>query len=244
MNERRILIACPTLGIDPDPDRWLNSLMKILNNARREGFAHAIFCPYRQLWWDANNQIWDCAFSNGFDYILRIDDDVSVVGDDDLSILLAAEKDVIGAAYANRRFPYNVQALVRTTEDSLIDGFQSDKCTLKPVQNFAYPNKDIQKVDLIGFGMTLIKVAPFKFLERPMYKGTETCPDDSYFAQICLDNKIEQFVHYGVQIKHAHVTLQNAGHLYNADLIEMAARHKEEKAELENAKPMAPSLHV
>lgn len=220
MKDKKVLIACPTLGLDPDPDRWLNSLVKILNNVRKEGFTHAIFCPYRVGWWQANNSIWDAAFENKFDYILRIDDDIHGVPYDAFSKLLAADKDVIGAAYCNRRFPYTVAALIRNEQKSIIDIFRGDALSMQAVQWHGYKGTGVERVELIGFGMTLIKVRPFRFLERPIYKGDEVCPDDSYFAQICLDNEIEQYVHWGVRLKHAHVTFANAGFLYNADVLE------------------------
>lgn len=238
--EPKVLIACPTLGLDPDPDRWLNSFIKITNNCRREGFTHAFFAPYRQNWWPGNNEIWDTAFSNKFDYILRIDDDIHGVPYDGFSKLLHADKDVIGAAYCNRRFPYTVTALVRTEEKSFIDIYKDNNLSLQSVQFHGYKGQDIQQVELIGFGMTLIKVEPFKFLERPIYKGDEVCPDDSYFAQICLENDIKQFVHWGVRLKHAHVTFENAGHLYNADVLEA---HPEINADSPNvilANPLEP----
>lgn len=221
VKERKVLIAGPTLGLDPDPDRWLNSLVKILNNVRREGFTHSIFFPYRANWWPANNEIWDVAFANKFDYILRIDDDIHGVPTDGFTKLLEANKDVIGAAYCNRRFPYTVQALIRRDETvDFIKGYNLNNMNLQAVQFHGYKGEEVQEVELIGFGMTLIKVAPFKYISRPLYKGDEVCPDDSYFAQVCLDNKIKQYVHWGVRINHAHVTFANAGHLYNADVLE------------------------
>lgn len=235
----KVLIACPTLGLDPDPDRWLNSFILITNNCRREGFTHALYAPYRQLWWEANNNIWNCAFSNKFDYILRIDDDIHGVPVDGFSRLLHADKTVIGAAYPNRRFPYTVQALIRSNpEKDLIQTFKDDDKSLQSVQWHGYAGRDVQQVELIGFGMTLIKVKPFKFLPRPMYKGDEVCPDDSYFAQICLDNNISQYVHWGVRIKHAHVTFANSGHLYNADVLE---QHPEINAQSENVILASPN---
>lgn len=237
----KVLIACPTLGLDPDPDRWLNSLMKILNDVRRNGFTHAIFCPYRQNWWPANNEIWDAAFTNKFDYILRIDDDIHGVPYDGFTKLLEADKVVIGAAYPNRRFPYTVQAMLRRDPSrSLIETFNKNEQTLESVQFHGYTGTDIEQVDLIGFGMTLIKVAPFKYMERPMYKGDEICPDDSYFAQICLDNNIPQYVHWGVRLKHAHVTFANSGHLFNADVLEKNPGLNENSKNVLLAEPLEP----
>ena len=240
-NEPKILVACPTLGLDQDPDRWLNSLIKIFNNCRREGFAHALFAPYRQLWEEANNNIWNCAFENKFEYILRIDDDIHGVPEDAVSKLLAANKTVIGAAYCNRRFPYTVQAMVKVDpKKTFRESFDDPTGFLQSVQFHGYTGQHIQQVDLIGFGMTLIKVAPFKFCERPMYRNLGDLPDDSYFAQVCADNGIPQYVHWGVRINHAHVTFANAGHLYNADVIQQHPEILDDKSKVLLVDPLKP----
>lgn len=231
MMEKSVLIACPTRGLNQDPQQWLASLIVILNDVRKSGFTHATYFPYQMNWWDANNEIWNIALRHKFTHILRIDDDVWNVPMDGFSKLYAADKDVIGAAYPNRRFPYTVCALNRTTEDSLVDTSSQGNLTLKAVQNYGYAGEDILPCDLVGFGMTLIKVAPFKYLERPMYKGQETCPDDTYFAQVCLDNNIKQFVHFGVRLHHRHVTFANNGHLYNADVLAYTEKKNAAKTE-------------
>lgn len=219
---KKVLIAMPTLGLNPNPQEWFDSYNRLLNDIRRHGFSHAFLFPYRTTWWPANNAIWDTAFAHKFDYILRMDDDIWQVPHDAFTSLMEADKDVIGAAYCNRRWPYNVQALVRNNpEQDLVETSHNQELTLSPVQGYGYKGKDVQKVDLIGFGLTLIKTAPFKRFLRPMYKGAETTPDDTYFGQMCLANNIEQYVHFGVRVTHAHVTLENAGHLYNADVLNM-----------------------
>lgn len=232
MQDRKVLIACPTLGINPDPELWLASLLKVINEIRKEGFGHACLFPYRQLWWTANNQIWDTAFANRFDYILRMDDDVWNVPDGAFSRLLAEQKTVIGAAYCNRRFPYNVQALMKTEEGSIIDFDVENRLALAPVEGYGYTGQDVKQVDLIGFGFTLINTKPFKMLERPIYKGKpEICPDDSYFAQLCAEAGIPQHVHFGVRVQHQHVTLQNAGHLFNADVCSLVPKQENANAD-------------
>lgn len=228
--EKRILIASPTLGIDPDPDRWLNSLFRIINNTKRLKMTHACFFPYRMTWWPANNQIWDVAFEYNFDYILRIDDDIHGVEDEALTRLIEQDKDVIGAAYRNRRFPYNVQAFRNTENKSMIEIYKEGIHAMDPVVGYGYDGGDVVEVDQIGFGMTLIRTEPFRFLERPIYSGEEACPDDCYFAQLCKDNGIKQYVHLGVKINHAHVTHENAGYLFNADS-QMFAKLQNQKQE-------------
>ena len=243
--EPRVLIACPTVGLNPDPDQWLTSLIRILNDCRRNGFTHAIFCPYILEWWPANNRIWDCAFSEKFDYILRIDDDIHGVPDDAFTKLLAADKTVIGAAYPNRAFPYTVNAMVRTDQTKTFEeSYNHPSGFLQSVQFHGYEGTEPQQVELIGFGMTLIKVAPFKYMDRPIYQGEQTCPDDSYFAQLCMDNNITQWVHWGVRLKHRHVTFANSGHLYNADMLEAHPELKEEenRTNVLLAEPLQPEV--
>ena len=226
---KRVLIACPTMGINPDPQEWLSSLINIFNSIQRCELERATFFPYKQLWWEANNQIWDVAFEHCFDYILRIDDDIHGVPQDAFENLFFEDKEVIGAAYPNRRFPYRIQALNKVNKDLSLLKMDNNLDAVNGY--FIEPNKVIP-VDLVGFGMTLIKVSPFRYLDRPMYKKEheEICPDDSYFAQICLDNQIQQYVHTGVQLKHRHVSFANAGHLFNADVLEHG--EKEQTKEL------------
>lgn len=243
MSAKRILIACPTLsGINPDPALWLNTLLLIVAGVRKAGFDYAVFCPYRLGWWPANNQIWDIALSKQFDYILRLDDDVHGGNPDDFTKLYEADKDVIGAAYPARRFPYKVCALMKTTQESLVESDKKANLTLEAAQPFGYKGDEIQEVDLIGFGMTLIRVLPFKYIPRPIYKGVEECNDDSYFAQLCKEYGIKQYVHWGVRLKHQHVTLENAGHLFNADVLQEAERQAKEQANVKQLQELAPSL--
>ena len=203
---KSVLVATPTLGLDPDPDKWLATLMRIQNNIRQHGFSQAFLAPYRTTWWPANNEIWNTAIQYDFDYILRLDDDVWACPDDAFSKLLAADKDVIGALYPMRQFPYSMCAMKRTENVSMIEIAQKNlQCMTEISGNGVIP------VDLVGFGMTLIKVAPFKALGLPMYEGDQVCPDDTYFAQKCLDHGIQQYVHADVKLAHREITPANTG---------------------------------
>ena len=221
MEPKRILIACPTLGLDPDPNKWLTSLLMIVNDIRRNKMSHACYFPYKETWWPANNGIWDIAFQNEFDYILRLDDDIWGVPPNAFSHLVEADKDVIGAAYPIRQFPYSICAYRRSDDTlSLVDIWKSqNRMGLEDIKGTG-----IQPVDLVGFGMTLIKVAPFRLLDRPMYQGEANCPDDTYFAQKCLDNGIQQYVHMDVKLCHREVTPHNRVFLFNADARAMIAQ--------------------
>lgn len=206
-----VLIACPTLGLDPDPTKWLDSLLKIQNEIRKAGMSQGFLAPYRMQWWPANNEIWNTALEYDFDYILRIDDDIWGVPDDAFKRLLEADKDVIGAAYPMRQYPFSMCALKRTENVSLIEIAKHNLEMTSEVSG-----EGIIPVDLIGFGMTLIKMDKFKSWERPVYRMPQECPDDTYFAQKCLEAGIQQYVHMDVKIGHREVTPANRIYLFNA----------------------------
>lgn len=221
-----ILIFTPTLGMDPDPNKYQASLLKVINQIQAKGMGLSYLPVYRNTWWPSNNLAWDLAFKHHFEYILRIDDDIHEIPDDAVAKLLEADKDVIGAAYPNRRWPFFPAAMNRTKNKSLIDiCLTNDRC-LEYVQGLE--KGDVVQCDIVGFGMTLIKIEKFKYLPRPIYAGEEDVPDDTYFAQLCLDNNIQQYVHFGVKVAHAHVDFMNNGHLYNAGVYQKINMQKEE----------------
>ncbi len=213
---KMVLVACPTLGLDPNPDRWLVSLLATLVNIRKNRMAFMVHCPYRMSWWKANNQIWDIAFNNDFDYILRMDDDVWAVPPDAFTRLLNYDKAVVGIAYPLRHFPYSIAAMnrVRTDKTIIECHIDGDK---DPGAMQETTGTGLQKAELVGMGYTLMKVDAFRHIERPLFKGEEVCPDDSYFAQLCLDHGIQQWVDMDIRAAHREVTPANRGYLFNAD---------------------------
>lgn len=225
-----ILIFSPTLGLPPDPSTYVDGLLiKIINQIQAQGMGLAYLPVYRQLWWPANNLAWNVAFEHHFEYILRIDDDIHSIPDDAIKKLLEADKDVIGAAYPNRRWPFFPAAMNRTKDISLIEICMKDDRCLQYVQGLE--EGSIVPCDIIGFGMTLIKTEKFRTMRRPIYLGNEEVPDDTYFAQLCLDNGIQQFVHFGVKVAHAHVDFNNNGYLYSAGVYQKINQQKAEQEE-------------
>ena len=204
---KSILIGCPTCGLDPDPSRWLDSLMKIQNQIRAMGMTQAFLAPYRMSWAQANNQIWDTAIRFDFDYVLRMDDDIWGVPDNAVQMLTQDDKDVIGAAYPSRHFPHVWCALNQSSEPgphpmNLIDIAKHDMLELKEIEE----TEGVHPVDMVGFGMTLIKVEPFKSATKPMFSEIEGVPDDTIFAQLCRLMGIQQYVHMDVRLNHREIT--------------------------------------
>ena len=213
---KKVLIATPTLGLWDDPSKWLATMLTVINDIRRMRVGHAFFAPYRLTWANANNAIWNLAFQQEFDYILRLDDDVWGLDLGATIKLFEADKDVIGARYPMRHFPYSNCEFNRVDKTkSLIQSYLDRRDD--PAAMIENQEEGIVPVDLVGFGLTLIKVAPFRTIERPIYKGEEVCPDDTYFAQLCIENGIQQYVHTEINLCHRDVTPLNRIFLFNAD---------------------------
>lgn len=224
-----ILIFTPTLGLPQDPLTYQKALLSTIFQIQELNMGVANFPTYRQLWHQANNMAWNVAFEHAFEYILRIDDDIHSIPNDAVKKLVEAKKDVIGAAYPNRRWPFMPAAMSRTKNLSLIEIWANNDRCLQYVQPKSDKEEDqIVECELVGFGMTLIRTEAFRFLQRPLYLGNDDCPDDTFLAQICLDNNIKQHVHFGVKVSHAHVDFNNNGYLFNAGLFEQInAKRKE-----------------
>lgn len=226
---KKILIFTPTLGLNPNPYEYQASLISVFHQIQACNLGLSYFPTYRQLWHQANNMAWNVAFENGFDYILRIDDDIHGIPQNAVKKLVEANKDVIGAAYPNRRWPFMTAAMNRTKQISLMEIWANDdKCLQYVYPDPLKPEEQVVKCELVGFGMTLIKTEKFKFLKRPLYLGNEDCPDDTFFAQICMDEGIEQHVNFGVPVEHAHVNYFNNGFLFNAGVFEILEGRKRE----------------
>ena len=103
----KILIACPTFGLEPHPGRWLGSLLVIIQDLRRAGIDHGFLMPYRLPIHKAENLIVKTALTNGYTHILRLDDDIWGIRPGDVIKLLDADKDFISGVMFIRGFPYS-----------------------------------------------------------------------------------------------------------------------------------------
>ncbi len=211
----KVLITCPMVGgiYDQEPDHWLRSFLAIIANVRQLGWTYAPYFPQRKTWEQAGNMMFDIAFENEFTYILRLDDDIWGIGLDYVTKLYQADKDVIGACYATRYYPYVLAALNKVDKETdILQLWNTQNQGLKEAEG-----QGVQEVDQIGFGMTLIKVEPFKLMERPIFPKDMSCPDDTWFAHVCAKNNIKQYVNMDLNMCHRHVTCFNRKYLNNAE---------------------------
>jgi hypothetical protein len=183
---------------------------------------------YRKPVHMAEIEIVDVAQFNKCTHILFMDDDVFDVTVEDLQKLLAADKDVISGVMYASKFPYAMCCFRRyNVERKMIDqpsdnsmyrlyeipcnctqcGFGMSHWDAKfcPVCGKAQDNL-IQKVDLIPFPFTLMKVSIFDKIKKPWFHCTENYPTDSWFADRCIEAGIQEYAHMGVRLNHNGVT--------------------------------------
>jgi len=210
----KVLLAVPTMGIHPNPAEWLEGFLMVIEGLKRRGALVGVCFPYRMPWEAANNLIFKNALDGEFDYVLRMDDDVHHIPSNAVDALFDADKPVVGAIYPMRHFPFSMTAFIKQDPaDSLVKIFNERRFGFKMPEVWA----GVQKVDLVGFGLTLIKMRAIKHIPQPMFKDIGGCPDDSIFCQKCFEHGVEVFAHMDIQLHHRHVTPYNNLYLNNAE---------------------------
>lgn len=208
----KLLFTIPTLDIRFE---WLeNFLMLYKEMLSHKDWDVTIEMPYRKPVQLADTQAVRKAIKEGYDYILRMDDDVWGVAPGAIEELLKADKDMISAVMYAHGFPYQRCAMVKKDKSkSLIDiaknkeYIELKECSLKGVQ----------PVDLTAFPFTLFKTSLFKALPEPWFEYTEEVPSDSYFCQKMANHGFQPYVHMGIQVDHRGVTHWNRKQRFIAD---------------------------
>lgn len=169
----------------------------------------------------AAEELVEDAIGTGCSHILFMDDDILDVSLLDLSKLLEADVDIIGGVMVTKRFPFHDCALRRLDpKRPLIEhalnttGFDMYSLPLAE-------QKGIKPVDLISFGLTLIKTSVFEKMKKPYFlpdpEFFEFCKinpraitlTDSIFFDKALNAGIQPYAHYGVWLNHNGVTRDN-----------------------------------
>ena len=211
----KILVALPTFGLDPNPGRWLTSLLITLQDLRRAGVDYGFCFQYRKNIHKAENQIIKTALVNGYTHILHFDDDIWGVEPGDIIKLLNADKDFISAVMYVRGFPYSRCAFNKVPECKNKTLFECEKIgrhTLEEVDGAG-----VVPVDLTAFPYTLIKTEVYTKMKYPWFDVL--CPEspDAQFCQKCADVGVQPYVHMDIQISHQEVTPWNRLFLFNCD---------------------------
>lgn len=209
----KILIACPTFGVDPNPHRWLNSLCTIIQDLKRVGVEFGFFFPYREKIHDAENKIIQKALTNKYTHILRMDDDVWGIQSGDVLKLIVADKDFISGVMFVRGFPFSRCAFRKVNPKlSLLECEKAGRFSLGEIDG-----DGVQPVDLTASPFTLFKTSIFDKMKYPWYDAALKGAPDGQFCQKCLNVGVQPHVHMDIQINHGEVTPWNRLFLFNSE---------------------------
>jgi hypothetical protein len=189
------------------------------------GWRVSTFFPYRRPIIVAENEIANLAITNGFDYIFRMDDDISGYAPGMVNKLIDANKEIISGVIYTAGFPYSLCAFNKKDKSrSLVDIYQNKELTLTEVEGTG-----VQPCDMTATPFTLIKTTIFEKILMPYYEVVGDVAADSIFFQKLLDAGVQPYVNMNVQLTHRYVTHWNRHYLYNAEARAMLASGKIDK---------------
>jgi hypothetical protein len=209
----KVLIACPTFGLDPNPGKWLMSVFTIVQDLRHAGIDFGFMMPYRNTIHKAENKIIKFALTGKYTHILRLDDDIWGLKSGDVLRLLAANKDFISAVMFIRGFPFSRCAFVKKDKTmTLLECEKAGRGALEEVDG-----DGVVPVDLTAFPFTLWNVDIFTKLTYPWFDEKNPVSPDAQLCQKCLDIGVQPYAHMDIQINHQDVTPWNRLGLFNAE---------------------------
>ena len=221
----KVLMACPTFGLEPNPNYFFNTFMNAMNEFILRGWQVSTFLPYRRPIVIAENEIINLAITNGFDWIFRLDDDIHGFQPNFVNKLIDADKEIISGVMYIAGFPYSLCAFNRKDKSkSLIDIYENRDLELDEVDGVG-----VQPCDMTATPFTLIKTTIYEKILTPYFETKGDVPPDSVFFQKLLDAGVQPYVHMDVQLNHRWVTPWNRHYLYNAEARTMMANHRIDK---------------
>jgi len=219
MSDLKILIACPTLDLDPNPQKWLASLLVVVQDLRRANIEMGFMFPYRQEIRKADNAIFKTGIVNKYTHVLRMDDDIWGVRPGDVMKLIEADKDFISGVMYIRGFPYSRCAFNKIDKSLTLQQTEKLGGTLLTELD----GDGVQPCDLTAFPFTLFKVSMIKQFTYPFFDPKDDASPDTAFCQKCLDKGIQPHVHMDIMVNHREVTPWNRLFLFNSRARELLA---------------------
>jgi hypothetical protein len=219
-------------------------MVKILIGVPILAWTHEFACSFLNLWTDlmtfnhqgkkfhvgykfeyrkpvhmAEEALAQLAVDSDCTHLLLMDDDIYDVTAKDVMKLVDSNKDVVGGIMHASGFPYAMCAFRRYDTDTKV----ADQPILKgPTRLYEVPVDQrigLQKVDLIPFGFTLIKVDALKKLKKPWFTCDNQAPTDSWFADSALNAGLEYYANFDVWLNHRGVTKATQPHWMQIGLI-------------------------
>ena len=220
-----VLIACPTFGLDPNPNQFLTTFLGVMNEFILRGWKVHTYFPYRRPIVIAENDIANVAITNGIDYIFRMDDDISGFQQGMVNKLVDANKEYISGVIYTAGFPYSLCAFNKKDKSkSLVEIYDKKELELEEIAG-----RGVHPCDMTATPFTLIKTTVYEKILTPYYEIIKEVPPDSVFCQKMIDAGIQAYVHMDVQLTHRWVTAYNRHYLYNADARAMLANNMIDK---------------
>jgi hypothetical protein len=236
----RIMIGVPILTWSHE---FAESFLKFWTQicmSQTKKFEAGYFFAHRKPVHMAEQQILDVARYNKCTHILFMDDDIYDVTLEMLQKLIDADKEVISGVMYASGFPYAMCAFRRYDDTKKVIDMPSDnrmfrlyeipcrciKCgngishwdaKFCPVCGEPQDNL-IQKVDLIPFPFTLIKVSALDKMKKPIFHCEIEYPSDSWFADRCQEAGVQEYVHMGVRLNHRGITDATRQHYFQMGL--------------------------
>jgi hypothetical protein len=211
----KLLIGIPTYGM-PKCEFAIDSLGSMLFHIGRrhpeiEVMLHRDVRTYRQ---EARKGIVEEAQKWGATHLLMLDDD-QVFSGRDFDILWKAmvessEVQMVSGLYFTRGVP-TVPCIWKLTERGTV-----------PI--FYYPDNELFKVDVVGFGFVLFDMEIFKKLNPPWFNLGFGYGEDAAFCARVLQGGLGVYVHTGAKIGHL---LEQPHVITEADYLPTRDRHRE-----------------
>ena len=239
----RILIAIPMLEVSY---KFFQSFHKFwtqcMTEFNQEGELEiGCYFIYRKPVHIAETMAVNVARHNKCTHVLFMDDDIYDVTPDMLRKLLVADKDVIAGVMYASGFPYAMCTFRRFDEKTTVCSQPAQRGMYRLYEtpckcphcgnplpgwltNFCPKcRKDIvdlaiQKVDLIPFCFTLMKLSVFDKIRKPWFHCNSIFPTDSWFADRCAEVGIQEYAHMDVRLTHRDVNDTTRPYLFQKDL--------------------------
>ena len=233
----RIMIGVPLLMVSYE---FFESFLKFwteLCGASASGTLPFEVCyhfVYRTPVHMADEKLVKAARFNKCTHILFMDDDIFDVRLADLMKLWDAKKDMISGVMYASKFPHAMCAFRRYNTERKVTDMPVDNsiyrlyeipCLCKkcgtgqshwdgkfcPTCGEAQDNI-VQRVDLVPFPFTLIKLDVFDKIKTPWFNTTCNYPTDSWFCDRMMESGLEVYAHMGVRLNHAGISDETRPH--------------------------------
>ena len=143
----------------------------------------------------------------GASHILFTEDDQWGYPVEGLEALLEADKEVIGFKTYFKKYPYLSMAMRRKDPEVPLDLITRTQ-HLVQIEGVGPGTDPIQKVDLLSWAFTLVRMTVFDRMEEAglePFRQWGPVPTDSFFCQYCEDIGVEKFVDFRYTIGHGDI---------------------------------------